>query len=303
MSDTKFLIVVYQFGKVASTALVNSLNTCKEIEAHQSHFLGEDALQRMIPNIVDTKIGPYFRKHMTGQLVNNLELTHLVNTCLKGKSDRKLIVISLSREPIDWFRSCVQQDIEGYCDDILQYASQPGEGPPLKHGLECILADLNKFLVAGGSVQHTVNAIRDNKAKELFQKNDGLPKDIARRMLLLAMRPLVWFDDHFARCFDFGLKDIPANGNHWLRQDEKCSFIVLRYEDIETEFPRAMQSVEVPYQGPICRANSSHDKPHADEIRAAFQSDAAIELRRLVLQSEYANHFGYDTGNSALSAA
>lgn len=298
----EFLVVVYQFGKVASTALVNSLNTNKSVAAHQSHFLGEDALQRIIPNIVDAKVGAYFRQHMIGQLVNNLELTHQVNTCLKGQSDRKLVVISLSREPIDWFRSCIQQDIEGYLEDILSYDSDR-DASTVQGGLEQILIDLNTFLDLHGGAQKIVDVIRDNKTGSLFQGNDVLHKDIGRRMLLLAMRPLVWFDDHFARCFDFGLEDIPPNGDHWLRQAENGSFLVLRYEDIEAEFPKAMRSVDVPFKGPLCHANSSVDKPWAQEIRGAFEGDVAAELRQRILQSDYAQHFRYDIANKALSAA
>ena len=296
----EYLVVVYQFGKVASTALVNSLNTNKSVTAHQSHFLGEDALQRIIPNIVDVKVGTYFRQHMIGQLVNNLELTHQVNTCLKGQSDQKLVVISLSREPIDWFRSCIQQDIEGYLDDIRTYHS---DAPTVQGGLERILSDLNAFIDLRGGVQNIVDVIRDNKTGSLFQGNDTLHKDIGRRMLLLAMRPLVWFDDHFARCFDFGLEGIPAQGDHWLRKADNGSFLVLRYEDIEAEFPKAMDSVGVPFKGPLCHANSSMDKPWASEIRGAFEGDIAATLRQRILQSDYAHHFRYDAESKALSAA
>ena len=64
MTEEKELVIVYQFGKVASTSLVNALNKCPRIEAHQSHFLGESALQRIIPIAVGRGTSAYFHEHL-----------------------------------------------------------------------------------------------------------------------------------------------------------------------------------------------------------------------------------------------
>ena len=38
-------VIVYQYGKVASTSLVTTFIKMRGVSAHQCHFFGEDALQ------------------------------------------------------------------------------------------------------------------------------------------------------------------------------------------------------------------------------------------------------------------
>lgn len=56
-------VVVYQFGKVASTALVATLNEQTGIEAVQSHFLGEPALRSTLGARLNPAQGEYFVFH------------------------------------------------------------------------------------------------------------------------------------------------------------------------------------------------------------------------------------------------
>ena len=308
MSKAKYLVVVYQFGKVASTALVKSLNASPEVDAHQSHFLGENALQRMVLNATDRSVNAYFRTHMVGQLIANLNLTYEVNQTKHGDDDRELKVISLSREPLDWLRSCVQQDILGYRDDILAYAQNhcpANQHGSIEHGLSAILQRLTDVVEAKGGMPAILAEFKTRGGGQILDV-PGLPCDgIVRRVFFLAIRPLSWFDDHFARCFGLGLADVPKRGNHWMTRRNGATFVILRYEDINAEFASAMHSAGVPFSGRLVHANESQGKLHAMEIRAAFDGEAAQRLRHQVLQSDYARHFGYapDTDDGSCRAA
>ena len=295
MTGSDNLIVVYQFGKVASTAIVKSLNDCEGVQAHQCHFLGNDALQRIIPNATNSRTSAYFRKHTVGQLIQNLELTYLVNMAVNGSDGQRLIVVSLSREPLDWLRSCVQQDIEGYKDDLLAFSNErfPGEASielGLRGVIDCLCGVLSRF----GSAQNAIDTLGIGSSKTACGVRDEIQDDFVRKMFLLALRPLVWFDEHFSKCFDVQLCEFSKQGAYWLKETKPSTFVLLRYEDLEDVFPAAMQRVGVPFEEKrLCRANESKNKPFADEIQRAFQGEEAVELRAQLLQSNYAAHFGY----------
>ena len=297
MTAPGFLVVVYQFGKVASTALVKTLNKCEGVDAYQSHFLGNDALQRMIPNATNPNTSPYFRQHVIGQLNNNVELTHKVHRAMNGCDDRRLIVLSLSREPLDWFRSCIQQDILGYKDDLLAYSlrnAQCSDVPSINRGLIEILNDIVSVLDRFGGAQNAIDKLEIGSNNAMVQDQEGLESDFLRRMFLLSLRPLVWFDEHFSRCFKVRLADFECRNEYWKKSVDGASFVVMRYEDLDRGFAKAMLDLKVPIQGDrLLRANVSKDKPHAAEVRMAFSDDVAGRLRGLLLRSNYATHFGY----------
>jgi len=284
---------------------VNSLNTFPEIEAHQCHFLGEDALRKSLTTATDSKLSPYFRKHLVGQLVANLELTYRANCIRDGRDDKALKIIALSREPLDWLRSCIQQDIEGYKDEILAFSQAHAVSDTdasVEDGLTRILQTLADFIMSKGDIQSAIAAFREPD-KKLFFKDPALaPFEIVRRMLMLSFRPLLWFEDHYATCFDVHLSDMARENGFWLLTEPTTTHLILRYEDLESCLPRALAAAGLPAPKGLSLSNSSKNKPFAADIRAAFQSAAAQQLRRHLLGSEYARFFGYDA-QSAIAAA
>ena len=95
--------IVYQYGKVGSTSVVNALDQLPETEAFQSHFLGEAAFSEPFNRLQDPAVSDYVFEHSAGQLIENLRIyRHYLR---RGTSDNRLTIISLAREPFDWFRS------------------------------------------------------------------------------------------------------------------------------------------------------------------------------------------------------
>ena len=288
----KHFVIVYQFGKVASTALVKTLNTHPEIDAHQSHFLGEDALKRMVVNATGPTHSAYFRKHMVGQLNANLDLTYQMNRARLGHDGRRLTILSLSRAPLDWFRSSIQQDIEGHLPDLLALGQGANQADRLRDGLDQMLDRVAALLATHGGVATIASDLIASGARPLLTQLKGEP-DFIKTMLLQALRPVVWFEDHFARCFDLSLDDIHREDGFWLRKTRQTTFILLRYEDIAQTFASAMVAANLPATGPMIRANDSRAKPFAQIIKAAFDTEHAHQLGALLAQSDYARHFGY----------
>lgn len=288
MQSQAHVVIVYQFGKVASTALVTSLNACAGIEAHQSHFLGDDALQRIVVNATGPNLTPYFRQHMVGQLLANLDLTHLLKRLQTGKDPRKLTVVSLSREPLQWFRSSLQQDIAGYQGNLAARADGTMTG-----GTTDMIAHVLDILERHGGADPVARHIVAHGGRD-FLLQAGVEDEFVKTMLLLALRPLTWFEDHFGKCFGFGLADVPRQDGFWLKRGTPSSFVLLRYEDIETVFLPAMAAAGVPFDGPVVQANLSREKSFASDIRAAFASAPACRLGDVLRASDYGRFFGYE---------
>lgn len=301
MDPREHVVLVYQFGKVASTALVQSLNACPNVTAYQSHFLGDDALKRIVVNATGPNLSPYFREHMVGQLVNNLELTHKMKRLQTGKDPRALTVVSLAREPLDWFRSSVQQDIAGYEENFRSLAGATGaEGAQaVQDGIVTMLAQVLRMLEEEGGAQDVVTRIIANGGRSVTERLQT-DEPFLKTQFLLSLRPLTWFEDHYRKCFGFSLEDMTRHGAVWFRRDRRAGHVVLRYEDISTAFAPAMKLAAVPFAGDIKWANQSRTKPFASEIRAAFSSDVAVRLGRALRLSDYGRFFAYqEVGHQA----
>ncbi len=292
------LTIVYQFGKVASTSLVNTLKADRGLEVHQSHFLGEHALQRIIPIAVDKSTNAYFHEHLRGQLLSNVELTYRMNRVLAGEGAAKLKVISLSREPVDWLRSGILQDIVGYRPDLMEFARKIGcasddESVVLRHGLTEVLRRIGDIVDDKGGVGPTVAEFHDVGGKAMLAPTGHGADLIVRRLFFLALRPLTWFDEHFRPCFGFGLEDFDRDGVIWIARRSRADFAILRYEDIAVQFGAAMSLLGLVAPGALLKDNVSKTKAFAGDVSAAFQSEAAAGLRARLVGSEYSRFFGY----------
>lgn len=305
MPDAPTLAIVYQFGKVASTSIVEALNTVPNVEAHQCHFLGEDALRKSISTATDSHLSAYFRKHVVGQLFANLDLTYRVNRIRDGQDPGDLKIISLSREPMDWLRSCIQQDIEGYREEILAFSERHaphGEAPTIVHGLTHILQCVGDFMDSKGGIDKVISAFRGPEKQTFFADDALADAEIVRRTLMLTLRPLLWFEDHFKTCFKLSLCDFARMEQFWLAERKPITFLILRYEDIDRCLVPALTAAKVELTTDLCRANSSQTKPFAAEIQAAFHTTEADTLKAHVLQSDYATFFGYQDQKARAAA-
>lgn len=297
-TDEKTLVIVYQFGKVASTSLVRTLSQQPQLDVHQSHFLGESALRRIIPIAVGKATTPYFHEHLKGQLLSNVSLTYRMNQVLSGQGSAKLKVVSLVREPLEWFRSGVLQDIAGYRAELLAFADDCGlaeddEAANLRAGLTEVLSRVSQLIDDLGGVRQTVLEFHQLGGQAMLADP---PRDLApivRRLFFLALRPLTWFDEHFTACFGLGLDDFECDRGFWRAHRSRADFLILRYEDIENVLSPALATIGIEENGPLVRDNVSRSKPFADDVSAAFASDAGGALRDRFQSTDYAEFFDY----------
>ena len=109
--------IIYQYGKVGSTSLSAALDQLPGAQASATHFLGEKAFREVFDRLLDPRTPQYFFEHESGQLFRNLRIHRQF---LRRDTDPgALTVVSLAREPFDWFRSAFAQDIRQHLEMLL----------------------------------------------------------------------------------------------------------------------------------------------------------------------------------------
>lgn len=293
--DTSSFVVVYQFGKVASTAVVAALNGQSGIEAVQSHFLGEPALRATLEACLNPALNEYFAFHKLGQLQRNIEITRRVNRLVAGhEPSTRLVVLLTVREPLDWFRSAVTQDAEGYAD-LFHFAKAryglPGE--TLEElalpAFSAVLGEIAEVLESFGSV----DACLQNRQASLAQMRKLLPNSILQELFYTAVRPFDWHHLLLEPAFGCTLNEFVPNGDLQSLHRPRLDAHLFRYEDLSTALPQIAREIGLGADFAVPEQNVSKGKTLDAQIRAAFRSDAARKLANLFAATDYARRFGY----------
>jgi hypothetical protein len=280
-------------GKVASTSIVSALNTLDGVEAVQSHFLGQKALCETVQHITNPRTGSYFLKHQIGQLMLNIETTRHIEGILAGADERKLVTLSLARDPADWFRSSLLQDMEGYLPDLIAFGGDKGDDDTevaLERGLTAFLgqvADLSRGFENADTFFATLRSDPDLTGNQYAGWSQA-----QKRILFMMFRPTVWFKQHYAAALRHGLEDMTLRDGVWWREYDAASHAILRYEDLDTAFPVVCQHAFG--QAPaLNRQNTSREKPHNAAVARAFATQEAEALRKALRTTSYARFFAY----------
>ena len=295
------LVVVFQFGKVASTAMVDALNDQPGIEAIQSHFLGEGALQSIFTSILNPALGEYFFYHQSGQLFENVKLTRRIGRILSGEDDRtRLSVLLTVREPIDWFRSALIQDARGLGDVFLRTKDRHclvGDtlGAIVQPAAEAILGEIVEVLTPFGSVDSFLAGRPGSMAKMRERMTDPSLQEL----FYAAVRPFNWHKLNFDPVFNHTLDDLTFRNGLWSLRAKRFDAHLFRYEDMGALLPNLSAALGID-DLVLPRRNVSEGKVFSAEIRAAFRSANAQALARLYAETDYSRRFGYDPVASAL---
>ena len=285
--------VVFQMGKVASTAITKALASLRGVEAAHCHFLGEDALRKVLRVALNPANTDYFFEHQMGQMAENAVITRSINRIRAGTDDRRLVVLSLTRDPFTWFRSSVLQDINGYADLLCDLAPEgcgSGRDAQVRLGLTRFLAEMETHLSNFPSVEACLDASRSGDPDQMGAARDWSHQQ--RQLLLSALRPADWFNQHYRMGLGLDLDQFERSGPLWHTSDAQSQFGIIRYEEIGTAFPVFCDwTLGKTPRLPI--ANESGRKPFSNAIAAAFATPEATRLQTALKRSAYARHFGY----------
>lgn len=300
MHDIHTVVVVYQFGKVASTSVVNAINSAPGFHAIQSHILGADSLTKVVPYICDPNTSEYSAQVEFDQLAEAFKTTRMLNLMRAGKGPRKrLVLVTLVREPLSWFRSAILQDLPRYMVLFRGISRSLGLGDPEAEP-NALSAS---FLVAIRWLSQVVERIDDIA---WVQWNDGrlrsaidvvVPEELHHEFLSLffvMLRPLRWFETHYTPATGISLGEFkPYRRGMWKRDPDWVNAYLIRYEDLNEAYLALRDDLGLPREAVLPRDNVSSSKPYSDLAAQAFASVESDRLRRTLGRCEYANLFGY----------
>ncbi len=288
-------VVVYQFGKVASTSLAASLNALPDVEAVQSHFLGEKSLSEMVKIVVDPKLGPYFHDHQAGQFMRNVNITYRVNQ-FKAGAEGNLVLLSMARRPIDWFRSSLSQDIQGYLPLLRDVAVQ--------HDLSCendavlclqALPHVLRRMADMLSHFESLDTLVDNLPAAERQITTSLGQGMLRQVFYMMLRPHNWYRGHFQSAFGVPLEAFQKEGPVYHCAGKWFTAYVFRYEDLNRAMGHIVDALGIGADFHLRQENQSVKKSLSAEIKQVFLGPEAAALDLKFRTSAYSRFFGYES--------
>lgn len=293
----KIYAIVYQFGKVASTSIAATLDDLDEITAVQCHFLGEAALSAVIPTITGAQVSSYFFKHQLGQFIENVRITRRMNRIRAGKGNERLLVISIARNPLDWIRSSIVQDIEGYLPVLKSLLKKQNIGATddqdiVVQGLAHLITSTTFILNREGGVDACLKRMQKNP--EAVFENSAFATDMdSRRIFYMMLRPFDWFEKHFQKALNVHPDQMNKVDGAYELSDSTTNYIIVRYEDIDHVLPAYLKANDMPTFTELTRENTSGIKPFATECVDAFNTPESQLLDTLFRDTHYAATFGY----------
>lgn len=292
------VVVVFQFGKVASTSIVNGLNAIEGVEAHQSHYLGHTAYERMLRNVMDPSIADYFFEHQLGQMAANIRISRRMARIESGTVPGRVAILTVVREHMDWFRSALVQDVVGHLDLLngLYSIENPGQetGPRarVRAGINAMFDRILELIDECGGAEAFLSRFR-NKDLSIFSERDFYALPGGPQFLFSFVRPLIWFPDHFLESTGIALSEFAAEDGFWKHDHGERAHYILRYEDLGTALPRVASELGLEGGVPLPEKNVSARKPFAEDVRDVCSGARAQQLKALFAGTDYQRFFGY----------
>jgi hypothetical protein len=310
---TRHFVVVYQLGKVASTSLVASLAQIDGVVAVQSHFLGLDSFGGILARIVDPSYPKDFAEESLAQLTANVAVERRI-AAVRARMfpEVELSLVSLSREPLDWFRSSTVQDIRSLLPGLREIAGDEFEGSD-EEAIVVALPTIGEVVASvveeSGGIDEFYSLAQPERQALLRTHFGGRNPRIMGEFLFRFLRPYSWFDQHLARYVGRDLADFDVIGPHVYRSKlgHGARAYVIRYEDIAVSAQAILDDLRIEEPLTLAYRNASDTKALSEAVRLGIDAAPLDRLRALSSASAYANQFGYTerpaVGYSAPSVA
>jgi hypothetical protein len=238
----------------------------------------------------------HFVYHMKGQLAANIDLTRQLRKVRQSieqgdKAQPKARVISLAREPLDWYRAELVQNFAGYMPALRTFCGRPADDDRDDAGC---LVEAHRAMLATltGVVVRSHADIADVLEPAL---------DVAGQRALLRnarnfFKPILWFQRLFEAPTGIDVFGAPgqAAGRGALRFESPwCDALVLRYEDLDRAVAGVAGSVGASGLT-LPRATVSDAKPESAPVGQALgQIQLPAAFAQTLYRSAYCRTFGY----------
>lgn len=266
------MVIVYQMGKVASTAICTALQK-RGLEAHQSHFLDFATFHRTIDQLKFPTLTTESAIHMSEQLQQNLLLRHRIIKRLEYGMEVR--VISLARDPFSWYISYRIQnfyEIKAPLTNWLrQHYTLEGEAFQMEHFQHFFreLFNYHNEVVAEGS--DDLLAVCREKHHAASRSAEHQHAAFFYPEVTRLLRPHLWFDQHFAPFVEFDLYHYPFDKEkRYIRIEQGgLKVLLLQFESLTDNF-QVIGNFCGLEEFALERRNESVGKPFEQEIKQAI---------------------------------
>lgn len=293
-------LLVLQFGKVGSMALQMGA-IAAGYNAFHCHALSTPELAREQRQLLGSPASAQALSGGIRRLHRATLLRLLVNwyRANKTKNGMRLKVVTLTRDPVEWYRSSLKQRFDRERDSILAWyrlnepnADDGDIGAAMGLLVERVVAGVLPLRPAEDA---DAAIARAKQALEAAAHADLMP----RIEILRCISGLVWFDREIHALLGLDILATPElRGRGVVRmQNDFVDLLALRFEQLTADLPEIARFLDVP-EFSLPSRNRSAEKPGSDLVDAAF--DAALaspagqayaaEMRR----TRFARACGYD---------
>lgn len=294
-------VLLFQMGKVASTALDNALFK-RGINSFHCHSLRhEDEAGRLSQLFKAPPDIPLAARELK-LLAKHTALNMLVRWYRSNQvpADRKLKVVTFTRDPVDWFIShFVQRFGHDACPLVGWHRHVAGNGLDRDDAGK---AAAEMFRQAGEIVVEVrpsadVASARRKAMARVTTLNPPQPQ--LGQTIESAFGPVSWFERQFTPLFDIDLRSLPEFRESGLAQRDLGSIeiLVVRFEDLARHRDAICRHVGLETLT-VKPRNVTSEKPHAGPILQAGREFLATELglafQRELRATEYGRASGYD---------
>lgn len=304
ISNSEIDCLVFQMGKVGSTAIVEALNAAGQL-TEQVHFLSGKSIDGIVRRFkTRTDLPDWSAWHSSHQLAKSLRLHNLVHSYKSGKYDRRLKIITMTRHPVSWWVSEFFQNWEvnkiGLLDWNAANGSKVAEENLCAENIVDFFHAVFDRITESGDITEFVRCAQD----ESLAENSGVNALNSTGLRLL--RPTTWFDEFFKD--DIGV-DLLANrfdraiGYHQT-QLTHFDILLLRYEDLGDVAPIAFDKFFGKKLGlKLLRSNTTTAKLGINSLYPDVKKKILLseDFKNLLASTRYCSNF-YPEGMKEVKA-
>ncbi len=301
-------LLVFQFGKVGSMALQMGA-IAAGYNAFHCHGLSTSQLAREQRQLLES---PASARALSGGIrrLHRATLLRLLVNWYRGnktKNGMRLKVITLTRDPVDWYRSSLKQRFERDRDGILAWYRLNEPAADAKD-LPAAMRALMERVMAGVPPLRPAHDADAAVAGAKRALETGAPAGLMLRLeILRCIEGLVWFDGEVRALLGLDVLAAPDLCDRGVvrLQNDFVDLLALRFELLADDLSEIGRFLDVP-EFRLPSRNRSAEKPGADLVDAAFAAALATPAGRAYAAEMRATRFaracGYDRAPAPATA-
>lgn len=290
-------IVIFQMGKVASTALAGALRE-QGLEAVQAHVASPERLAAKLKIMAAPYLSETVANTVYQDFHQELRAMYLLSrrrVAPDAYAD-PLMLISPTRDPLSWYWSHFAQMYHHYDDQLLRYFLDKGGSEPDFQAETTLISMLEQMFSV---LDATPEPLDDPQSLPRIQSaamecdSSGIVSAQVNRFLL----PLRWFNEDFHPAVGVNVYDHPFDVLNGFGKIEALGFNIMmyRYEQLELIQRQLANFVDRP-EFSLERRNATEDKDIPENVLEVLNEGRNLIPTTLVdriYETRYARHFGY----------